>query len=59
MLRALGNISPSQLMDARLFDFRSLSNASADLVDELDAAIGAHTGAGLPTLVPVTLSDSI
>jgi tRNA 2-thiocytidine biosynthesis protein TtcA len=59
MLRALGNIAPSQLMDARLFDFRSLSNASADLVDELDAAIGAHTGAGLPTLVPVTLSDSI
>ncbi|HWP43287.1 MAG TPA: hypothetical protein VNO14_08645, partial [Blastocatellia bacterium] len=58
MLRALGNVAPSQLLDARLFDFRSLSNLSADLADELDSAIGVHTGAGGPTLAPVTLGNS-
>lgn len=56
MLRALGNISPSQLMDARLFDFQSLSNARADLADELDAAIGAHNDVTASALVPVTLN---
>jgi len=59
MLRALGNIAPSQLMDARLFDFSSLSSSAADLADDLDSAIGSHAVAGGPTLVPVTLSDSI
>jgi tRNA 2-thiocytidine biosynthesis protein TtcA len=58
MLRAMSNVSPSQLMDARLFDFRSLSNTSANLADELDAAIGVHTEAGGPTLAPVTLNNS-
>ena len=56
MLRALGNISPSQLMDARLFDFRSLSSAKANLADELDAAIRAHNDATASTLVPVTIN---
>ncbi|MFP5262105.1 MAG: tRNA 2-thiocytidine(32) synthetase TtcA [Blastocatellia bacterium] len=56
MLRALGNISPSQLMDARLFNFRSLSGVGASLADELDAAIGAHADAPASLLVPVTLN---
>ncbi|HVG18636.1 MAG TPA: tRNA 2-thiocytidine(32) synthetase TtcA [Blastocatellia bacterium] len=56
MLRALGNISPSQLMDSRLFDFRSLSSVKANLADELDAAIGAHGDAAASALVPVTLN---
>jgi tRNA 2-thiocytidine biosynthesis protein TtcA len=59
MLRALGNVSPSQLMDVRLFDFRSLSNTPVNLADELDAAVGVHTDAGSPTLLPVTLGSSI
>jgi hypothetical protein len=56
MLRALGNVSPSQLMDRRLFDFHSLSSARGDLADELDAALGAHTDLE-PALVPVTLNS--
>jgi tRNA 2-thiocytidine biosynthesis protein TtcA len=56
MLRALGNISPSQLMDTRLFDFHSLSGVAANLADELDAAIGAHNDAIASTLVPVTFN---
>jgi tRNA 2-thiocytidine biosynthesis protein TtcA len=56
MLRALGNISPSQLMDARLFDFGSLS--SANLADELDAAIGMHGDPAGPSLVPVTFNST-
>ncbi len=56
MLKALANVSPSQLMDRSLFDFHSLS--SGDLADELDAAIGAHADLE-PALVPVTLSHSI
>ncbi|HET9531776.1 MAG TPA: tRNA 2-thiocytidine(32) synthetase TtcA [Blastocatellia bacterium] len=59
MLKALGNVSPSQLMDVRLFDFRSLSNTPVNLADELDAAVGVHTDAGSPTLLPVTLGSSI
>src|ERR1041385_6819978 len=40
MLKALGNVSLSQLMDVRRFDFRALSTASADLAEELDQALG-------------------
>jgi hypothetical protein len=46
-------------MDVRLFDFRSLSNTPVNLADELDAAVGVHTDAGSPTLLPVTLGSSI
>ena len=55
MLRALGNISPSQMMDRQLFDFGSLAGGKVSLADELDHAIGAHD---MPpaTLVPVTLN---
>jgi tRNA 2-thiocytidine biosynthesis protein TtcA len=58
MLHAMGNVSPSQLMDTRLFDFQSLSTVSADLADELDAALGLHDTAATSTLVPVTLGSA-
>jgi tRNA 2-thiocytidine biosynthesis protein TtcA len=54
MLRALGNVHPSQLMDARLFDFGALA-AAASLADELDAALG-HAETMAFTLAPVTLN---
>jgi len=58
MLHAMGNVSPSQLMDTRLFDFQSLSTVRADLADELDAALGLHEAAATSTLVPVTLGST-
>lgn len=42
MLNAMGNVSPSQLMDPRLFQFDSLSDVNGDVSAELDAALGAH-----------------
>jgi tRNA 2-thiocytidine biosynthesis protein TtcA len=59
MLKALGNISPSQLLDHRLFDFGSLSGLTADLADELDQAISAHSDLNVVTLVPVTLGANL
>lgn len=56
MLRAVANVHPSQLMDRRLFDFGSLSNATANLADELDRAIGAHADSSAQTLVPVNFN---
>jgi tRNA 2-thiocytidine biosynthesis protein TtcA len=58
MLRALGNVSPSQLMDRRLFDFESLSNVRANLADELDGVIGKHGDLTGPTLAPVSFTNS-
>jgi tRNA 2-thiocytidine biosynthesis protein TtcA len=58
MLRAMGNVSPSQLMDTRLFDFQSLSTVRGDLADELDAALGLHEQTATSTLVPVTLGSN-
>ena len=55
MLRALGNIHPSQLMDRVMFDFNSLSTVRVDLAEELDAALGVFADAA-PTVVPVTLN---
>ena len=57
MLRAMSNVAPSQLMDTRLFDFQSLS--TANLADELDAAIGAHGEIASPMLAPVTLNSAL
>lgn len=42
MLKALGNASPSQLLDPRLFDFKALSASVGDLEAELDEAIGVE-----------------
>jgi tRNA 2-thiocytidine biosynthesis protein TtcA len=53
MLKALANISPSQLMDSRLFDFGALAASTADLAGELDAAISSHRDYDDLTLVPV------
>ena len=56
MLKALSNVSPSQLLDRSLFDFGSLTGVQADLADELDAALSAHSDMAAVTLVPVTLT---
>lgn len=56
MLKALANVSPSQLLDRRLFDFGSLSGVRANLADELDGALSAHSDLTVATLVPVTLT---
>ena len=56
MLKALGNISPSQLMDGRLFDFSALATQGGDLAEELDAAIAAHPAVAEPVLVPVGIA---
>jgi tRNA 2-thiocytidine biosynthesis protein TtcA len=42
MLTALGNVKPSQLLDANLFDFKKLSTGTGDVAAELDLALG-HT----------------
>jgi tRNA 2-thiocytidine biosynthesis protein TtcA len=57
MLKALGNVSPSQLMDPRLFDFRSLTAGNSILVDELDAAVGVSEA--MPALVPVNVTPAV
>lgn len=59
MLRALSNVSPSQLMDTRLFDFGSLSGMRANFADELDGALRGHADLLVPTLAPVTLTGAI
>ena len=56
MLKALSNVAPSQLLDRSLFDFGSLSSVRADLSDELDAALSAHSDMAAVTLAPVTLT---
>jgi tRNA 2-thiocytidine biosynthesis protein TtcA len=56
MLKALANVSPSHLLDRGLFDFGSLSALKADLADELDGALRAHSDLTAATLVPVTLT---
>jgi tRNA 2-thiocytidine biosynthesis protein TtcA len=56
MLKALANVSPSQLLDRRLFDFASLSGVRANLADELDGALSAHSDLTVATLAPVTLT---
>ena len=57
MLKALANVSPSQLLDRRPFDFASLSGVSSNLADELDGILGGHLDIA-PTLVPVNSARS-
>ncbi|MFY9556099.1 MAG: tRNA 2-thiocytidine(32) synthetase TtcA [Blastocatellia bacterium] len=59
MLKALANVAPSQLLDARLFDFASLSGVSANLAGELDAVLGMHGDLPVATLVPVTQNSTL
>ena len=59
MLRALSNVSPSQLMDTRLFDFGSLSGVRANVADELDGVLRGHADPLVHTLAPVTLTGAI
>jgi hypothetical protein len=57
MLKALGNVVTSHLLDTGLFDFQALS--SGNLADELDAAIGVHGEPLTPALVPVSLNSAL
>jgi len=59
MLKAMANISASQLLDRRMFDFGSLSNVSGDLADELDAALRSHSDLTAATMSPVTLITAL
>jgi tRNA 2-thiocytidine biosynthesis protein TtcA len=59
MLKALANVSPSQLLDRRLFDFGSLYAFRADLADELDGALSAHSDLTVAALAPVTLTANL
>jgi tRNA 2-thiocytidine biosynthesis protein TtcA len=58
MLKALGNIAPSQLLDGRVFDFGSLSGHTANIAEELDGILGAHGEIFTSTIVPVALNYS-
>ncbi|MBI3653666.1 MAG: tRNA 2-thiocytidine(32) synthetase TtcA [Acidobacteria bacterium] len=57
MLKALGNVIASHLLDGRLFDFQALS--AGNLADELDAAVGVHDEAVSATLAPVSLNMAL
>jgi tRNA 2-thiocytidine biosynthesis protein TtcA len=59
MLRALSNVSPSQLMDTRLFDFGALSGVRGNVADELDGVLRGHTDLPVLALSPVTLTGAI
>lgn len=59
MLKALANVRPSQLLDRQLFDFGSLSAVRADLADELDGVLSAHSDLTAATLAPVTLNSAL
>lgn len=59
MLKAVGNVRPSQLMDGKLFDFKSFNGPAVNLADELDAAVIHHETGLAPSLAQVSLTSSL
>src|SRR5918911_614911 len=55
MLTALGNATPSHLLDPRLFDFKNLRAATGDVERELDAALGHADAEGEPSPALVSI----
>lgn len=58
MLTALGNTVPTHLLDAELFDFKSLSAGVGDVAAELDAAVGAHDENNVAVATPALVALS-
>lgn len=56
MLTALGNVVNTHLLDANLFDFKSLSTGIGDISDELDSAVGVHDVNGEAVASPALVS---
>ena len=51
MLTALSNVIPSHLLDAKLFDFKTLASETGDIASELDLALGHIDEELIPQLV--------
>ncbi|KAF0244557.1 MAG: tRNA 2-thiocytidine biosynthesis protein TtcA [bacterium] len=54
MFAALGRITPSHMMDHKLFDFKALSSGVGDLSAELDSVLAHNEMASSPTLVALS-----
>lgn len=58
MLTALGNAVPTHLLDAELFDFKSLSTGVGNIAAELDAAVGVHDENNVAVAAPALVALS-